>query len=483
MDQSQEEGDPGDPTQDGKALAVALPERTKRDLSSGTLFYNQLDVVEPMDPEEETELCRRQEQSRFMMLESVLAIPLGRKMFFDPLRQLIAGEVVLDHVLDPVVWGIGNRGMLQSRQGEMKDLLDGMNRTYQDREIVRRLHIRWVRLESLGRKLFDGLERCKGLIARRRELLAMLDRDVTLTRMTAIDRESAILEDESPMIPSWLAYPELVSIRTELDLLEIRTGKGIFEFATAAGRFKEALKAQSAILERFVEANLKLVLSRVRGYYTGNAMDEMDLVQEGCQGLMQAVRRFDYARGFRFSTYAVWWIKQAILKAILRQARLIRLPAGVLSKSSRIREVMDMLAQENGEMPTPEELSTRLEMTSEEVESILTFTSATLSLDHTTGEQDSTIADFLAGRFGSPDRQVLGRDLHQRVRTALKDLSDRDKTILTLRFGLFDGNPCTLNEIGRIYGISRERVRQIEARAIRRLREHGLLSPGWEDGE
>jgi len=453
------------------------------DLTSGTLFYSQLEIVEPMDTEEEAELCQRQEQSRFMMLESVLAIPLGRRMFFDPLRKLIAGEVVLDHVVDPVVWGISSSGMRQSRQGERKDLLDGRNRTDQDREIVRRLNIQWVRLESLGRELFDGLERCKDLIGRRRELLSLLDRDSTLTRMTAIRRESATLEEDSAMVPSWLAYPELVSISTELDLLEIRTGKGIFEFATAARRFREALNEQSAILERFVEANLKLVLSRVRGYYTGNAMDEMDLVQEGCQGLMQAVRRFDHTRGFRFSTYAVWWIKQAILKAILKQARLIRLPAEVLRKSSRIREEMDTLAQENGEMPTAEELAVQLEMTSEEVQSIQTFTSATLSLDHTTGEQDSTIADFLAGRFISPDTEVLGRDLHQRVQTALTDLSDRDKTILTLRFGLLDGNPCTLNEIGRIYGISRERVRQIEGRAIRRLRGHGLLSPGWEDGE
>ena len=453
------------------------------DLTSGTLFYSQLDIVDPMDPEEEAELCQRQEENRFVMLESVLAIPRGRRMFFGPLERLVEGEPVQDPVADPTLWGIGKTGLPRSRRTEMRELLKGMKRTYQDRETVRRLHIRWVRLENLGKELFSGLEHCRDLVRRRRELLVELDRDSTLTRQAAVDMDSSLLLEEAGMVPSWLAYPELASIRTELDLLEVRTGTGIHEYSTAASRFSEALNKQADIIERFVEANLKLVVSRVRGYYTGSAMDEMDLVQEGCQGLIQAVRRFDHTRGFRFSTYAVWWIKQAVLKAVLRNSRLIRLPESILSEGSRIREVTDMLAQEKGELPTSEELSEKLGMETEEVESILTFTSATLSLDHTTGEQDSTIADFLAGRFVSPDSHVMGSDLLQRVRQALGELSDRDKTVLTLRFGLFDGKPCTLSEIGRIYGISRERVRQLEARAINRLREHGLLSPGWEDGE
>jgi RNA polymerase sigma factor (sigma-70 family) len=433
-----------------------------------------LSVVSPMTFPEEAALCERLEDSRIAMLESILSVPLGRRLFIEPFRRLLDGETMTVSIVDPVLWGMRNQRLPESRMVEMRTLLKGTDRTYLDREAVRKLHLSWVRVEEVGRLTFAGLEICRDLVRRRKEILDEMGMEYVEIQDLAISRSTPPLPEDGPCLRAWVLYPELASISMELDLMEVSTGMDIHRYMASALRYREASEKLADIMERFVESNLRLVISRVRGYYTGNAMDEMDLVQEGCQGLMQAVSRFDYSRGFRFSTYAVWWIKQAVLKAIMKHSRLVRIPLSVLSENSRIREAMDSMTAETGHPPTTDELAENLEMSVRDVEDILSATDPSLSLDHTTGEQDSTIADFLAGSVEPPESEATLSENRDLLRVAMETLSDRDKTIITLRFGLLDGKPCSLAEIGEMYGLSRERVRQIELRAIDKLRRHCL---------
>ncbi|MCD4848383.1 MAG: sigma-70 family RNA polymerase sigma factor [Candidatus Aegiribacteria sp.] len=429
-----------------------------------------------MNPEEEKELAESQENVRFVMLESILLIPLGRKDFFEPFNRLLKGEIVEEGVVDRSFWGIKHFRLPYSRRKGMKLILSRMNNRYQNRDAVRRLHLSWFRVECIGKELFSRIETCRLLVSRMKELTDLLGEDVTVARMRALEFCKASDSFERETYRAWSIYPQLTAIRNELDLIEVNIGVGIHDYITFAQHFYRAFEKHNEILERFVEANLRLVVTKVRKYFPCDAMEEMDLVQEGCRGLMDAVRRFEYHRGYKFSTFAVWWIRQAILKAILRQSRLIRLPVSILKANSSFREYVDDFTSDSGHPPTIDELAELAGVDRDEIEQIYLSTARPLSLDHTTGEQDATIANYLESKFLMPDEEVIENDLRERIDAVLLSLSDREKTIITLRFGLFGGESYTLQDLGRIFRISRERVRQVESRALDKLRKHGLIT-------
>lgn len=429
-----------------------------------------------MSSEEEKELAESQENVRFVMLESILSIPLGRRNFFEPFNRLLSGEMVEEGIVDRSFWGIKHYRLPYSRRNGMKLILNRMNNRYQNRDAVRRLHLSWFRVECIGKELFSRIETCRLLVNRMKELTDLLGEDVTVTRTRALRFCKASDPFESDTYKAWIIYPRLTAIRNELDLIEVNIGVGIHNYITFAQYFYRAFEKHNEILERFVEANLRLVVTKVRKYYPCDAMEEMDLVQEGCRGLMDAVRRFEYYRGYKFSTFAVWWIRQAILKAILCQSRLIRLPVSILKANSSFREYIDDFTSGSGHLPTIDELAESTGVDRDEIEQIYLSTARPLSLDHTTVEQDATIANYLESRILMPDEEVIENDLRERIDAALVSLSDREKTIITLRFGLFGGESCTLQDLGRIFRISRERVRQLESRALDKLRKHGLIT-------
>ena len=435
-----------------------------------------------MSPEEEKELSESQENVRFIMLESILSIPLGRREFFEPFNRLLSGEIVEERVVDRSFWGIKHDRLPYSRRKGMKLILSRMNHRYQNREAVRRLHLSWFRVECIGKELFSEIETCRLLVNRMKKLIDLLGEDATVARSRALKFYSTAESFEIDNYRAWSIYPRLTAIRNELDLIEVNIGVDIHDYITSAQRFYRAFEKHNEIIERFVEANLRLVVTKVRKYYPCDAMEEMDLVQEGCRGLMDAVRRFEYHRGYKFSTFAVWWIRQAILKAILRQSRLIRLPVTVLKANSSLREYIDDFTSDSGHLPTIDELAEFTEVDRDEIEQTYLSTARPLSLDHTTGEQDATIANYLESKLLTPDEEVIKDDLRERIDVALASLSDREKTIITFRFGLFDGESFTLQDLGHIFRISRERVRQLESRALDKLRKHGLIisiSPGY----
>lgn len=451
-----------------------LPKRTEGTSDDPVRMYlKEMGSVPLLTREEEVEISKRIEKAQIQMEKIIMRFRYSIREAISIAYHLISGKERFDKVIAEKE--VLDKPLYLSLLPKLCDLMK------QEDQLLEQLLIQLLNPElkkDSKADLLDAIEKCRiraQAYLRRLSCRHNIIEDFGEVVLSAYDRFLVLEKEIQELTPraekNKFAAGKLAAAKRKLYKRELAAGRSLDEFKKDVRMLQRWMDKSQEAKREMVESNLRLVIS-IAKKYTNRGLSFLDLIQEGNMGLMKAVEKFEYRRGYKFSTYATWWIRQAVTRAIADQARTIRIPVHMIETINKVLRGAKKLMMETGREPTPEELAKELGLTPERVREIYKIAQHPISLQAEVGDGgESQFGDFLEDTsIESPAEATGYAILKDKMGEVLSTLTDRERTVLIERFGLLDGKPKTLEEVGVRFKVTRERVRQIEAKALRKMR-------------
>ncbi len=473
------------------------------------MYLKEMGCISLLTREGEVDIAKRIEEGEKETLDLLLKCCVGIEYIIDLGERLKRGDVKIKNIInEPDIEE--NHAQIGEKREHLLSVIEEIRDLYEDYRQIKKEVLKKscsaVKKKNLGKKMAAGHEKMVELISSFKLEKGQLDNMVEMLRGVVKEIEKSdkkiaecmiqsggksityirqciskipkTAKDNQIVTPLKKKKSELIAMKIEInnaqkvakDIKE-RTDMNHRELKETLDRVVKSLERSKRAKKELIQANLRLVVS-IAKKYTNRGLQFLDLIQEGNIGLMKAVEKFEYQRGYKFSTYATWWIRQAITRAIADQARTIRIPVHMIETINKLIRTSRYLVQEHGREPTPEEIAEKMEFPLEKVRKVLKIAKEPISLETPIGEEeDSHLGDFIEDKkVISPGEAVVNHSLGEQTRKVLTSLTPREEKVLRMRFGIGEKSDHTLEEVGRDFNVTRERIRQIEAKALRKLR-------------
>ncbi len=473
------------------------------------MYLKEMGCISLLTREGEVDIAKRIEEGEKDTLNLLLKCFVAIEYTIELGRKLKEGEIKLKNIINEPELEEGHAQIGEKREHLIK-VIDEINSLYQQYRNLKREYAKKgcpaAKKKKISTKMENNINMMVELINTFKLEKGQLDNMVDLLREWTLEMgeaekrlENCMLQaggkpivyikkclsripktakDNQLVTPLKLKKSELIAFKSEINeaqkcikKLKDRTNMSHRELKETIKKATSSLRKAKAAKQELIQANLRLVVS-IAKKYTNRGLQFLDLIQEGNIGLMKAVEKFEYQRGYKFSTYATWWIRQAITRAIADQARTIRIPVHMIETINKLIRTSRYLVQEHGREPTPEEIAEKMEYPLDKVRKVLKIAKEPISLETPIGEEeDSHLGDFIEDKkVISPGEAVVNHSLGEQTRKVLTSLTPREEKVLRMRFGIGEKSDHTLEEVGRDFSVTRERIRQIEAKALRKLR-------------
>ena len=437
------------------------------------MYLKEMGSVPLLSREEEVEISKRIEKAQIQVESIILRFRYSAREAISIAQSLMLGKDRFDKVI--------SEKEVTNRQEFLK-LLPKLVKLLKDEDALLEKNLRLLTESTLSPKQAETLrEEVEHSRIRTQAYLRclhlrhnMID-DFSEVIMGAYERFFSLENDMQELLPrasrNKFAHAKLLAAKRRMKKLEVAAGRNFEDFKKDVKMFQRWMDKSQEAKREMVESNLRLVIS-IAKKYTNRGLSFLDLIQEGNMGLMKAVEKFEYRRGYKFSTYATWWIRQAVTRAIADQARTIRIPVHMIETINKVLRGAKKLMIESGREPTPEELAEEVGITPDRVREIYKIAQHPISLQAEVGDSgESQFGDFIEDTSADSPSEATGYSiLKDKMNEVLSTLTDRERKVLIRRFGLLDGKPKTLEEVGFEFNVTRERIRQIEAKALRKMR-------------